>query len=187
MEREIEATGKDVQDAVDKALQELGVTIDKVNVDIICQGGMFKKAKVKVKLQRPQEENEFVVGVNEEVETEEPLTQETKVEEVPFNPIIEWAEGDGVTFDKNDVLYKTPEVLQVMPRAYEVWLQLPTSVSGNGGVIFGSYTGKPGPNYTKLDIIEHGVPVLSVNGVSVEFSEVDVRSDDFVHLAICIT
>lgn len=82
MEREIEATGKDVQDAVDKALQELGVTIDKVNVDIICQGGMFKKAKVKVKLQRPQEENEFAVGVNEEVETEEPLTQEIKVEEV---------------------------------------------------------------------------------------------------------
>lgn len=68
MEREIETTGKDVQDAVDKALKELGVSIEKVNVEILCQGGMFKKAKVKVKLQQPQElEEEFVFDKEQEV------------------------------------------------------------------------------------------------------------------------
>ena len=53
MKNEVEAVGKDVEDAVNNALQELQTTIEKVNVDIICEGGMFKKAKVKVQMIEP--------------------------------------------------------------------------------------------------------------------------------------
>ena len=53
MKYEVEAVGKDVEEAVNNALQELQTTIEKVNVDIICEGGMFKKAKVKVQIIEP--------------------------------------------------------------------------------------------------------------------------------------
>ncbi len=56
MKKEVEAVGKNVQEAVNNALEELGTTIEKVNVDIITQSGMFKKAKVRVKLIEDDEE-----------------------------------------------------------------------------------------------------------------------------------
>lgn len=76
MERELETTGKDVQEAVDKALKELGVSIEKVNVEILCQGGMFKKAKVKVKLQKPQEVEDETLDLEEKVDVVEVQPQE---------------------------------------------------------------------------------------------------------------
>ena len=53
MEREVEAVGKSVEEAVNNALLDLNSSIDKVNVEILCEGGMFKKAKVRVKLIEP--------------------------------------------------------------------------------------------------------------------------------------
>ena len=71
-----------------------------------------------------------------------------------------------------------------MPRSYEMTLQLPKSVTGNAGVVYGNYTGYSNSNYFMISIVEGGVPVVSYNGGQIAFTEVDVRSDSFVHLAI---
>lgn len=65
MEKYVEAMGKNVQEAVDNALRELGVTLDKVNVEILSQGGVFKNAKVRVQLNEKE-----VADVKNEEETE---------------------------------------------------------------------------------------------------------------------
>ena len=77
MKNEVEVVGKTVEDAVNTALEELGTSIDKVNVDILCEGGMFKKAKVRVKLllDRAEENAEIV---NEIVNEHEEIDKETE-------------------------------------------------------------------------------------------------------------
>ncbi len=113
-------------------------------------------------------------------------------DEDPEQPVVTkytLSTGEGVSFDKNGNLYRTPEPLSAMPLAYEAWIQVPTSITGNAGVIFSSdtqYHSYTGVNYSKIEIISNGVPTFSVNGQSVEFSSVDVRSSDYVHLAIVI-
>lgn len=46
MEREAEFTGRKVQDAVQEGLNALGKTLDDVEIKIVSNGGLFKKAKV---------------------------------------------------------------------------------------------------------------------------------------------
>jgi hypothetical protein len=99
--------------------------------------------------------------------------------------IYEWADGTGVEFDVNDVTYEIAP-FSSMPRTYEMTLQLPKSFTGNAGVVYGNYTGYSSSNYLTLSIIEGGKPLLAYNGGQVVFSSVDVRSDSFVHVAICI-
>lgn len=70
MKNEVEAVGKDVEDAVNNALQELQTTIEKVNVDIICEGGMFKKAKVRVQINEP---------ANNEIDTENKKDKQNEI------------------------------------------------------------------------------------------------------------
>ncbi len=70
MVKEVEAVGKDVQEAVNNALNELGTTIEKVNVDIICQSGMFKKAKVRVKMIEEPQDKEINEGVENQSKEE---------------------------------------------------------------------------------------------------------------------
>ena len=42
--KQIEATGKKIDDAINAGLKELGVTLSEVNVEILEQGGFFRKA-----------------------------------------------------------------------------------------------------------------------------------------------
>lgn len=46
MQKQAEFTGKKVQDAVNEALRALGLTYDDVDIKILSNGGLFKKAKV---------------------------------------------------------------------------------------------------------------------------------------------
>ena len=46
--KQIEATGKKIDDAINAGLKELGVTLSEVNVEILEQGGFFHKAKVRL-------------------------------------------------------------------------------------------------------------------------------------------
>lgn len=46
--KQIEATGKKIDDAINAGLKELGVTLSEVNVEILEQGGFFRKAKVRL-------------------------------------------------------------------------------------------------------------------------------------------
>lgn len=46
--KQIEATGKKIDDAINAGLKELGVTLSEVNIEILEQGGFFRKAKVRL-------------------------------------------------------------------------------------------------------------------------------------------
>lgn len=48
MEKTVETQGSSVDIAIEKALVELGVSREKVDVDVISKGGLFSKAKVRV-------------------------------------------------------------------------------------------------------------------------------------------
>ena len=48
MEKSVETQASSVDIAVEKALVELGVSRDKVDVDVLAKGGLFSKAKVRV-------------------------------------------------------------------------------------------------------------------------------------------
>ena len=119
---------------------------------------------------------------------EEPETpEEPEIPDEPETPVIvTWKEGNGISFDKNDVIYQTATPFAEMPYTYEAWIQVPTSVEGNAGVIYSNYTDYSFSAYTKIEIGAGGVPSISINGTSATFNSVDVRSDEFVHLAICL-
>ena len=48
--KQVEAAGKKIDDAIKAGLAELGVSLSEVNVEILDQGGFFRKAKVRLSL-----------------------------------------------------------------------------------------------------------------------------------------
>ena len=71
--KKIEITAKNVQKAIEQGLKELNATQDQVDIKIIDEGGLFRKAKVELVLdaeiekQREQEETK----AEEKIETKE--------------------------------------------------------------------------------------------------------------------
>ncbi len=53
MKKTIEVVAKKVNDAIEDGLRQLGVTLDEVEVKVIEQGGLFKKAKVELTVEIP--------------------------------------------------------------------------------------------------------------------------------------
>ena len=110
---------------------------------------------------------------------------------------IVFAEGrmkDGITFPNASEVYETMESLKVMPKTFEAYIHIPTSQTQRAGIIFGNY----GPDNTtacySFEVYSDGYPKLyydvdnigskNPNPVNINFKEVDVRSEGFVHLVI---
>ncbi|MBE5744023.1 MAG: hypothetical protein E7358_04845 [Clostridiales bacterium] len=93
---------------------------------------------------------------------------------------------EGRTFTEEDMIYLS-KPLESTPKTYEAWIKLSPSVTGSGGVIFGNYKTASEP-FISFEIYEKGKPYIfyrTKNGMdSILFNSVDVRSDEFVHLAI---
>lgn len=51
----IEETAKKLEDAINQGLAKLGATIDEVNVEVLETGGLFRKAKVRLTLEREED------------------------------------------------------------------------------------------------------------------------------------
>ncbi len=67
----IEVTAKKVEDAIKQGLEQLGATLDEVDVEIVESGGLFRKAKVRLTLDK------------EEPEKPQKKTEQTKTPETP--------------------------------------------------------------------------------------------------------
>jgi spoIIIJ-associated protein len=84
--RSIEASGKDVEEAITHGLAELGKTRDEVEIKVLSEGsrGLFglgaEEAMVRISVVEPQ----IMERVVEEVEVEE---EEKKIEELPSPPL----------------------------------------------------------------------------------------------------
>ncbi|MBD5132478.1 MAG: KH domain-containing protein [Clostridiales bacterium] len=72
----IEVTAKKIEDAINQGLAQLGTTIDKVDVEVLEQGGVFRKAKVRLTL--ADEAEEKTEKIEKPVKTEK--AAEEKVE-----------------------------------------------------------------------------------------------------------
>ncbi len=69
--------GRTIEQAIENALEELGVTQDQVTIKVISEGGLFKKAKVEVTIDK---DNTISEKVEEEVKEEK--KPETKKKEI---------------------------------------------------------------------------------------------------------
>ena len=76
--KQIEATGKKIDDAINAGLKELGVTLSEVNVEILEQGGFFRKAKVRLTVE--EDEDLFVKKPEKPAAPEKPEKPATKPE-----------------------------------------------------------------------------------------------------------
>lgn len=108
-----------------------------------------------------------------------------------------WWLTENIKWNKTE-LYEVENVFEEMPKSFEAWVQIDPDFTSKGGVIFGNIDAhkRPCGSYTALSknaisfqIDEKGKPMLyhkddSGEIVSVIFNNVDVRSDEFVHLAI---
>ena len=74
--KSFEFTGKTFQQAIDKGLAELGKKQEEVDIQILSEGGFFKKAKVVISFEDEILKTNFV-----KKEVEKPKIQEEKVEE----------------------------------------------------------------------------------------------------------
>ena len=72
------AEGKTIEKAIEAGLKELGVSQEEVEIKIISEGGLFKKAKVELIVDKEAEDK---VIVKEEKKAEKEVSKETKKKE----------------------------------------------------------------------------------------------------------
>ncbi|MBQ3047868.1 MAG: KH domain-containing protein [Clostridia bacterium] len=86
--KKIEVTAKNVQKAIEQGLKELNATQDQVDIKIIDEGGLFRKAKIELVLdvdvekEREKEEKKSETKVAENKENKEESAKETKKKQI---------------------------------------------------------------------------------------------------------
>lgn len=80
MDKFVETQASNIDLAVEKALEQLGVTKDKVDVEVLAKGGLFSKAKVRVTVKDDicDEMSEFINGTLERMGLKSRATVEEK-------------------------------------------------------------------------------------------------------------
>ena len=86
--REVEATGKTIEKAIENGLKELNTTMENVDIKILSEGGLFSKAKVLITMSEPEKKEEKKEPAKAE-KKEKKAKVETKVEKVEEAPIVE--------------------------------------------------------------------------------------------------
>ena len=102
---QLEATGKSVEIAIQNGLLECGMKREDVNVKVLEEGGLFKKAKV---LLTWGEEEQVEATIEPEVQVEETQVEEVQVEEQE-KPVVE--EKKKRVFDTTRIQEKGKEFL----------------------------------------------------------------------------
>ena len=120
---QLEATGKSVEIAIQNGLLECGMKREEVDVKVIEEGGLFKKAKVILTWGEAKEET------LEETEVEE--TKETQVEEIAQENATEAVETEEVQVEKKKRIVDTT---RLATRGKEFLLGLAKFVDENAEV-----------------------------------------------------
>ena len=175
---QIEATGKSVEIAIQNGLLECGMKRDEVNVKVVDEGGLFKKAKVilswgeqpveeKVEVQEEVQEN--VQEEIKEVETTEEETQEV-VEEI--------VEKKKRIFDTTRIQEKGKEFLLGLAKILDENATCDVSANENEvafslhGEKLGKFIGYHGDNLQALQILLSGLKTRGEGGIRL-FLDVD--------------
>ena len=75
MLRQVEATGKSIEKAIENGLKELNTTMENVDIKILNEGGLLKKAKVLITLSEEEKTTKVEEVKVEEVKVEEELEE----------------------------------------------------------------------------------------------------------------
>lgn len=106
--KQIEATGKKIDDAINAGLKELGVTLSEVNVEILEQGGFFRKAKVRLTVE--DDEDLFVKKPVEKEAVAEVAAKPEKPALKPEKPALKPEPKPAVKQDKPAAKPEKPAV-----------------------------------------------------------------------------
>lgn len=89
----------------------------------------------------------------------------------------------GISF-KADVKYATTKTFEEAPVTFEAWINLPSTVTGRGGVILGSY-GANAKNIS-FEITKNGAPRFYANDGTIDVicTNAAVNTGEWVHLAM---
>lgn len=101
------------------------------------------------------------------------------------------APTNGSTFEAG-CYYETPTRNIQLPSTYEATVYFPSTQTGKGGVIFGSYNGEK-KEFFNFEIAENGAPRLNISikdadftNFDVTFTDVNVFNDKVTHVAVTI-
>ncbi len=108
-------------------------------------------------------------------------------------PLSAEAPTGGATFTANDV-YETSDILSAAPRTIETWIKVDADAPADRlGIIFGNYvSGSYKNTMIGLEIRKNGNPYLywregTSDSVTATFGEVDLRTGEWLHLAVVST
>lgn len=141
MKTTIQISAKNVQKAIEQGLKELNATQDDVDIKILDEGGLFRKAKVELVLDRPDVEGdgakvEEPAQVEEEVKPakKEKKEKTKKVEEIQ-EPAKEEKATEKKTESKKDLIEVGTEFLQGLLTKMDVEAEI-TATRTEIGVTF---------------------------------------------------
>lgn len=80
--KQIEATGKNIEKAIENGLKELNTTMENVDIKILNEGGLLKKAKVLITLNEEDLESQNVKTKEDKIEETKEIKNNEQVEEV---------------------------------------------------------------------------------------------------------
>lgn len=122
--------------------------------------------------------------------TAAPVSKEAKLCSIlPGMPSAPGAEEEGSTFTAEDAcVLASAAGFEKAPATFEAWIKLKEGHPHRGGIILGNYGGDVYPSFL-FEIYDSGIPRLSFDygkneASSATFSEVDVRTGEWLHLAI---
>lgn len=91
----IEVSAKTIEKAIEEGLKKLNTTIENVTVNVINDGGLFKKAKIEMIMDDDKEMKEEILG-------ETNTTEEIEKDELVSNPVSEELETE-IEYDKEQL------------------------------------------------------------------------------------
>lgn len=174
---QIEATGKSVEIAIQNGLLECGMKRDEVNVKVVDEGGLFKKAKViltwgeEIKSEEILEETKVEVETQEETETieqAEEIQEETEIVEEKKKRI----------FDSTRIQEKGKEFLLGLARILDENATCDVNVNENEvtfslqGEKLGKLIGYHGENLQALQVLLSGLKTRGEGGIRL-FLDID--------------
>ena len=171
---QLEATGKSVEIAIQNGLLECGLKRDEVNVKVVDEGGLFKKAKVILSWGEEEKVEEPVQEISQE--QEESVQEEVQVVEVEATEEV--VEKKKRIFDTTRIKEKGKEFLLGLAKILDENATCDVSVNENEvtfslhGEKLGKLIGYHGDNLQALQILLSGIKTRGEGGIRL-FLDID--------------
>lgn len=134
--REVEATGKTIEKAIENGLKELNTTMENVDIKILSEGGLFSKAKVLITMSEPEKKEEKKESAK--AEKKEPAKAEKKEKKAKIETKVEKVEEVApIVEEKVEVAHTSEETVETSKKG-EIDLDKVVEVAEDflGGLVY---------------------------------------------------